>query len=177
MKTPGIQLGKFGLFGEIDPADFLSRQELAEAKARYPELGEVFGGRGNPSSPRPNPTHDQPRAPAFPLPHFKPTTRKKHLPVINQATGLRDCTTCPAPCCLVLAAEITEAEARTGKWEYVTEGGRHFLARPYGRCAHLGPDNMCKTYADRPRVCLDYRCDLPGKEDLRIAKWMIQNCK
>lgn len=169
-KPEGLKLGKFGLFGNINPADFLSKRELAEVYERNPSLREALG------SPATESPISNPQPPTFPLPHFKATKAKRSLPVLNPETGLRDCTTCPAPCCMVLAAEITESEASSGKWEFTTEAGRHFLPRPHGRCVYLDVNNRCTTYAVRPQVCLSYRCDYPGKEDLRIAKWFVKNC-
>lgn len=34
------------------------------------------------------------------------------------------------------------------------------LGKPLGlACPHLGPDNLCKVYEDRPQVCRDYEPD------------------
>ena len=34
------------------------------------------------------------------------------------------------------------------------------LDKPLGlRCPHLGPDNLCTVYENRPQVCRDYQAD------------------
>ena len=53
------------------------------------------------------------------------------------------------------------------------------LDKPLGlRCPHLGPDNLCRTYENRPAVCRSYEADAlcekiaaPTLEE-RVAKYL-----
>lgn len=53
------------------------------------------------------------------------------------------------------------------------------LGKPLGvRCPHLGPDNLCTQYENRPEVCRSYqpdelceRIDAPTLEE-RVAKYL-----
>jgi Fe-S-cluster containining protein len=163
MRRPeGILLGKYSVFGNVDPTAFLTKDQLAEVRTRLPE----FPGFNQQSTPlRVEPIIQQPTA--------QPEV-KRHLPVVN-ATGQRDCVQCASPCCMILVAGLTPEEVASG--EYEMDGpdaeGRYTLPRPWGRCIYLTKDSACGIYSRRPIVCKSYRCD-GATPDRRIDRWLLR---
>lgn len=174
MRPAGIKLGEFSILGGVDLSALLTADQLAKVAAIAPEVVRLRHRRtpftkhlrlleGGAVEPTPQPTVQLP-------PAWQPV--RHTLPVVDQL-GRRDCQTCVAPCCMILAAGLTEEEARSGRWDMeVDRNGHPFLKRRYGRCVYLTPENDCSTYQDRPAVCVGYRCDTPGHEDRRIDRWL-----
>jgi Fe-S-cluster containining protein len=76
------------------------------------------------------------------------------------------CRLCRAPCCR-LEVEITEDEARSGKWRFTrAPDGAYLLAKksPFDdRCLYLGDDGRCTIYGDRPSLCSRFDCTGDGR--------------
>lgn len=174
MRRPeGLRFGKFSILGGVDLSAFLTKRQVREVAGRHPEFESLLPGQhgsvGRVEFERPEPAPQSSPAPAAPARH-------RYLPVVDASTGLRDCRTCPAPCCMILAAALTPAEAASGRYEKVgpDQQGLYYMPRPYGRCTYLTAGNACSIYDRRPAVCRDYRCDFPKQEDERVARWFLQ---
>lgn len=153
-RPEGIWVGRHSFIGNIDLKSILPGIEL--------------------------PTLDVPAEhspPKFRIPDLRHSRGHRGLPVFDHGAERRICKTCPAPCCMVLMAGLTEEEVRSG--HYAMDGpddnNNYYLARSYGRCHYLTGENMCSIYDRRPAVCRDYRCDNPGSEDHRINKWFLRH--
>jgi Fe-S-cluster containining protein len=78
------------------------------------------------------------------------------------------CEECGAGCCRYTLLKIDKGEADTIDW-WKTIGAEFLCETDVGEvaykrhtpCQHIGDDNKCKIYADRPKVCRDF-----PKEDL-----------
>jgi Fe-S-cluster containining protein len=179
MRRPeGLRFGRYSVLGGVDLSAFLSRQQVREVAHRHPEFLQLASSRptaGLDVQPAARGDAPVPLA-AEPSRPPEPARPRRVLPVLDERTGLRDCRTCPAPCCMMLAAALTPDEAASGQYEKVgpDQQGLYFMPRPYGRCTYLTVDNSCSIYDRRPDVCRTYRCDLPGREDERIARWFLQ---
>ena len=175
MRRPeGLRLGGMSIFGGIDPAMLLTREQAVDVARHHPGLLRLLtGNRSMPSAPRHLPQSLLQTAPAMPsaieaseLTTSEPEPARRRLPVFDYTTGRRDCRTCSSPCCTILAASLTPAEAASGR--YAKEGpdqdGQHYMPRPLGRCIYLTNNNDCSIYDDRPEVCPRYRCHHPGPD-------------
>lgn len=169
------------IFGGIDPAMLLTREQAVEVARHHPGLLRLLtGNRAMPSSPRLMPSSLPSRSAPEPIEQRELVRsdvepRRRRLPVFDYSVGRRDCRTCPSPCCTILAASLTPSEVASGRYEKEGPGqdGQYYMPRPLGRCVYLTAENDCSIYEDRPEVCRRYRCDNPGAEDDRVNRWFL----
>jgi len=157
----GVRLGEFSILEGVDLSTLLTAEQLGKIGEVAPELLR---------RPRPGRIH----RPSVSLPSISARPVRRLQVVKDDGGGQRDCQACPAPCCMILAAGLTEEEAKSGKWAMdIATDGTPYLMRRYGRCVYLDSSNSCTIYDDRPVVCQQYRCDIPGREDRRIDRWLL----
>lgn len=187
MRRPeGIRFGKHSIFGDMNPALFLTVEQRAEVSSRHPELARLMAGTASIPSVRATAAalflldRKAPRRPFPPDPAVRLPSpmdgEKRRLPLFDHEAGQRVCSTCSSPCCTILAAGLTSTEASSGRYqaEGPDEHGSYYLPRPYNRCIYLTKDNLCEIYEDRPLVCRSYRCDSSGAEDDRVNRWLLR---
>jgi Fe-S-cluster containining protein len=85
------------------------------------------------------------------------------------------CTYCPAKCCQYYALPIDKPTDWQDfdylRWFLLHEGATLFIEEgtwylmAYARCNHLGTDNRCLIYHQRPQICRDYGTDDCEYED------------
>ena len=85
------------------------------------------------------------------------------------------CTYCPAKCCQYYALPIDKPTDWQDfdylRWFLLHEGATLFIEEgtwylmAYARCKHLGRENHCLIYQQRPQICRDYGTDDCEYED------------
>lgn len=181
MRRPeGIQLGPYSILGGLDPSSLFDESQLAQLRRRVPGVFDtprrrIETVRADARAHVAIEAHEEAHIEPAIEPAIRTTTVSRHLPILDPVTRKRVCLTCPSPCCTILAAGLTEEEARSGRYrvEGPDQHGNHYLARPYGRCAYLTQDNSCSIYQDRPAVCRNYQCD-GDPPDHRIDRWLMR---
>jgi hypothetical protein len=85
----------------------------------------------------------------------------------SEAARPRDCQACGARCCRHIALEIDKPTCKQDydnvRWYLLHEGITVFVDHDGdwhvefpSPCSFLGPDDRCRRYTERPRVCRDY---------------------